>query len=106
MAVAGGCPLRAHTQPLTGVIRHNINQVRLCYELVLGEKPALAGRISVQFKIEPNGRVVATGIQSSTVGDLEVEDCVGRAVCDWQFPRPIGGGVVIVSYPFNFTHGL
>ena len=85
------------------VIRHNIGQVRSCYEQVLGRDHALAGRVSVVLKIEPNGRIVATGIQSSTMDNLEVEDCVGHAVCNWQFPRPLGGGVVIVSYPFNFT---
>ncbi|HEX7501397.1 MAG TPA: AgmX/PglI C-terminal domain-containing protein [Polyangia bacterium] len=44
-------------------------------------------------------------LQSSTVENVRVEGCVVQAVRRWEFPRPVGGGIVIVSYPFNFTAG-
>jgi hypothetical protein len=87
------------------VIRHKISEIRSCYERALDRNHSLLGRISVLFKIEPNGRIVASGIQSSTMNSDELEECVGHAVCNWEFPRPFGGGMVIVSYPFNFTSG-
>ena len=34
------------------------------------------------------------------MGDAAVEQCVAGLVGTWVFPKPVGGGVVIVSYPF------
>jgi hypothetical protein len=39
------------------------------------------------------------------MGNIRVENCVVQAVRRWEFPKPLGGGIVIVSYPFNFTAG-
>jgi len=50
------------------------------------------------------GRVVpASVVQASTLGDKPTEDCIASAVRTWQFPKPKGGGLVIVAYPFKLT---
>ncbi len=87
------------------IIRRHINEVKYCYESELTKKANLAGRISVQFTIAATGQVIASVLQSSTMGNLKVENCVTQAVRRWEFPKPLGGGIVIVSYPFNFTAG-
>jgi hypothetical protein len=35
----------------------------------------------------------------------KVEDCVCREIRNWVFPKPTGGGIVTISYPFNFSPG-
>ncbi len=87
------------------IIRRHINEVKYCYETELTKKANLAGRVSVQFTIAATGQVIASVLQSSTMGNLRVENCVVQAVRRWEFPKPLGGGIVIVSYPFNFTAG-
>jgi pSer/pThr/pTyr-binding forkhead associated (FHA) protein len=87
------------------IIRRHINEVKFCYETELTKNSNLAGRISVQFTIAGAGQVIASVMQSSTMGNVRVEGCVVQAVRRWEFPRPVGGGIVIVSYPFNFTSG-
>jgi TonB family protein len=87
------------------IIRRHINEVKYCYETELTKKADLAGRISVQFTIAATGTVIASVLQSSTMGNIRVENCVVQAVRRWEFPKPLGGGIVIVSYPFNFTAG-
>jgi TonB family protein len=87
------------------IIRRHINEVKFCYETELVKKASLSGRISVQFTIAGTGQVVTSVLQSSTMENLRVENCVVQAVRRWEFPRPVGGGIVIVSYPFNFTAG-
>lgn len=84
------------------IIRHHINEVKFCYESELTKKANLAGRVSVQFTISATGQVITSVLQSSTMGDVRVESCVTQAVRRWEFPKPVGGGLVIVSYPFNF----
>jgi hypothetical protein len=39
-------------------------------------------------------------VQQSTLGDDTVEQCIAQAIERWTFPKPSGGGIVIVSYPF------
>jgi TonB family protein len=59
--------------------------------------------VAVTFTIAATGQVVTSVVQNSTMGNVRVEGCVVQAVRRWEFPKPLGGGIVIVTYPFNFT---
>jgi TonB family protein len=85
------------------IIRRHINEVKYCYEQELTKKPNLGGRIMVQFTIAASGQVIASVLQNSTMGNARVENCTVQAVRRWEFPKPLGGGIVIVSYPFVLT---
>jgi len=85
------------------IIRRHINEVRFCYEQQLAAHRELAGRMVVQFNIAPSGQVLSSVMQSSTLSNVRVESCTLLAVRRWEFPKPAGGGLVNVSYPFVFT---
>ena len=85
------------------IIRRHINEVKYCYEQELTKKPELGGRIMVQFTIAASGQVIASVLQNSTMGNAKVENCTVQAVRRWESPKPLGGGIVIVSYPFVLT---
>ena len=85
------------------IIRRHINEVRFCYEQQLAAHRELAGRMVVQFNIAPSGQVLSSVMQSSTLSNVRVESCTLQAVRRWEFPKPEGGGLVNVSYPFVFT---
>jgi TonB family protein len=85
------------------IVRRHINEVRYCYDQALAAHPSLEGRVVTQFTIAPTGRVLASVLASSTLGSAAVESCVVNAVKRWEFPEPQGGGLVIVSYPFQFS---
>jgi hypothetical protein len=87
------------------VVRLHMNEVKYCYDKELVTKPRLEGRISVQFVISPVGQVISSVLNSSTMNNLRVEKCVVDAVKRWGFPKPTGGGIAIVAYPFNFVAG-
>ncbi|MCA9670609.1 MAG: AgmX/PglI C-terminal domain-containing protein [Myxococcales bacterium] len=82
------------------IIRRHINEVKYCYAKELQSNAKLGGRVIIQFTIAATGQVVASVVQSSTVKNRKVESCIARAVRRWLFPKPKGGGIVIVSYPF------
>lgn len=84
------------------VIRRNIAKVRYCYERELARTPALAGRVTTRFIINPAGAVSSASIQSTTLNNTTVEACVTKMLQSFHFPHPPGGGVVIVTYPFVF----
>jgi TonB family protein len=85
------------------IVRRHINEVRYCYEQALASRPTLGGKVVVQFTIAGTGRVLASVLQSSSLGVASVDFCVVNAVKRWEFPEPTGGGLVIVSYPFQLT---
>lgn len=86
-------------EQLRQVIRSHIGEVRRCYESELAKLPQLAGRVVLKMTIEPQGTVSATHVESSTLGNSVVEQCIAAAVKTWVFP-PIKDGRTVVTYPF------
>jgi hypothetical protein len=87
------------------IVRAHINEVRSCYNAGLTKDPNLQGRVSVNFVITGVGTVGSSVVQESTLKDSSVANCIAKAVKRWKFPKPRGGGNVIVTYPFNLTPG-
>lgn len=86
-------------------IRLHTNELKYCYEQELVKNSALSGRLSIQFVIAATGQVTNSVSQSSTLNNVRVENCVAQAFRRWEFPKPSGGGITIVSYPFSFIPG-
>ena len=81
-----------------------MNEVKFCYERELTRNNSLEGRVMIGFTIGTTGQVVSSVVQSSSMHNGQVEQCIADAVRRWQFPRP-PGGIVIVSYPFLLKNG-
>lgn len=82
------------------IIRKHKGEVQRCYESGLVWQPELTGREIVRFTIAATGRVIDSFVESSTLNSPSVERCIADAVRGWEFPKPTGGGIVIVTYPF------
>jgi hypothetical protein len=87
------------------VIQSHLDEVRTCYERRLTATYSPEGRVIVQFTIANDGTVVAAVVESSTVDDAAMTKCIVQLPRTWRYPRPCGGGIVIVSYPFVFKVG-
>jgi TonB family protein len=87
------------------IIRRHINEVKYCYQKELQGNPALRGTVVVRFTIGKDGLVTKAEVASTTLKNTTVETCIVAAVRRWLFPKPQGGGVVIVSYPFVLSSG-
>ena len=103
----GRAPVRGRMDPdvIRRVVQRHINEMKLCYEEGLRAQPAMAGRGVVEFTIDATGAVISSVLQSSTLDNAPVENCLVTAVRRWKFPEPEGGGSVVVAYPFVFTPG-
>lgn len=107
---AGGAPvpLGAEAEVAQGldrsaideVIRRNLGQVRFCYEQALQGTPNLSGRVAMGFVIGGNGLVKSAQVESSSMANKGVEDCITMRLKTWKFPVPQGGVDVKVTYPF------
>lgn len=80
-------------------MKRNVDKIAYCYEKQLLAKPGIAGTITVQFLIAPNGSVQSS---TGTGFDGQVSSCVASVVKNISFPAPKNGGAVQVNYPFNF----
>lgn len=84
------------------VIRRNLPRFKYCYEKQLNANPNLSGKIAVLFTIAPTGKVAKASVRESDMGSKAVEGCVTDVMKRLVFPKPKGGGVVVVTYPFVF----
>jgi hypothetical protein len=84
------------------VVKRHSNMIRYCYQRELAQDPDLSGKIVVKFVIAADGTVSSSSVKSSTMGNAIVEACVAKRFQSLLFPEPLGGGIVIVSYPFVF----
>jgi TonB family protein len=85
------------------VIRRNVGKIRYCYETQLTRNPKLNGKVAIKFVISPSGTVSTASVAQSTANNPELESCVASRVRLLEFPKPKGGGMVIVTYPFVFS---
>ncbi len=110
VGAAGGAPvpLGAEAEVAQGldrsaideVIRRNLGQVRFCYEQALQGTPSLSGRVAMGFTIGGNGLVKSAQVESSSMANKGVEDCITMRLKTWKFPVPQGSVDVKVTYPF------
>jgi TonB family protein len=87
------------------IVRAHINEIRYCYNQGLVKDPKLEGKVTIQFTIGPAGSVPVAVVSDSTVSDEAVGMCAAKAVKRWKFPKPEGGGNVVVTYPFVLEPG-
>jgi TonB family protein len=79
-----------------------LSQVQACYEQGLRKKPDLAGHVSMDFEINAGGDVNVATVKQSSLGFPETEGCIAMVIKRWKFPKPVGGTIVKVNYPFTF----
>lgn len=84
------------------VIEAHKAQIRYCYEKELVRTPGLFGKIDMEWTITGEGRVSDSKPKGSTMQNPEVERCIAEKIRTWEFPKPKGGGIVVVRYPFVF----
>jgi hypothetical protein len=77
-------------------------ELRSCFESRLTVRKELSGLILTRFVIDADGKVSAAEVTNTTMRDARVEDCIISTIGTMSFPKPNGGGIVIVNYPFAF----
>lgn len=100
-SVSGGGGGGASAADIQGVIDQNAAAINSCYQKELKKQPDLKGKLSVQIKINPAGRVAGVTVTQNTV-NASVAQCVQNKIRGWSFPRG-KKGMITVSQTFVFT---
>jgi tetratricopeptide (TPR) repeat protein len=85
------------------VVRANLRGVQFCYEKNLLVNPGLTGKLVLSWTIDTDGTVRDAELKTDTLGNPGVGKCLLAEILKWKFPKPRGGGVVKVTYPFIFN---
>lgn len=90
-------------EAIVNTIRADLKALRLCYERELMKTPTLEGKLVVKFLIGADGKVhSADDASDEPFPSAKVTACVLARFKAMKFPKPNGGGEVIVKYPFIF----
>jgi Ca-activated chloride channel family protein len=87
------------------IVRAHVNEVRSCYNAALTKDPNVAGRITIEMTIGPDGKISTSVVAANTTTETALGQCIANAVKKWTFPKPVGGGSVKVTYPFELAPG-
>ncbi len=87
---------------INAIIKSKQKALQDCYERELRKNPNLSGKIVVRFTINENGKVSDVRIESDSMGNPGVSDCILSRIRRWIFPKPDEGSVT-VSVPFVFV---
>ncbi len=83
------------------VIQEHASQIRYCYEQELQRDPRLEGKVVVKWIINADGHASGAQVDAgTTLGSERVHRCMMDRIQSWQFPKPKGGGIAVITYPW------
>jgi hypothetical protein len=85
---------------IQATIAKYLSQIRACYERGLRKHPALTGQVTMDFEIAASGKLNFAKVKRTSLANPPVESCISQVMLTWQFPKPVGGTLVRVNYPF------
>lgn len=87
---------------IRNVVSSKSNAIKYCFEKELQMNPDLAGKITAQWRVGLDGKVMGASIASSSMNNSSVEGCITRVIERMRFEKP-DGGICIINYPFVFS---
>ena len=92
------------TEAIQKVILANRKSVRDCYDKARKELPTLRGNMTIQFVLDPEGKVkkAELNLDRSEIKSTQVADCAIAVLKSLKFPESSRGMDTTVNYPFDF----
>jgi len=91
------------SKAVVAMIKSRLRAIQMCYEQQLRRNPTLAGKVTIEFTIQPRGNVTDVKAKENSTGDQAVATCVANTVSMFRFNPGPEGGSVTYSYPFVFA---
>jgi TonB family protein len=89
---------------IQAVVMAHRDEARACYDKGSKTRPGLEGNLTVQFRIDPTGKVTDTQVDAmkSAIHDDGIERCIMSVIKRLSFAASKGGFETRASYPFDF----
>lgn len=89
-------------EEIAWVVKLHLREIQYCYEKNLLRNSKLKGKLIMEWTIVSTGKVSLVKTRFNSMHSAKVARCVSKNIKNWLFPRPRGGGLVEVEYPFLF----
>lgn len=91
-------------QPLVDLMKTNRDKFRCCFDLWARKNPGASGRVSIQLKIDPEGKLTSADIaqNDTTVAAPEVHSCILDVAKSLTYPKSPSGKETTYKHPFDF----
>ncbi|MGH7856318.1 MAG: TonB family protein [Candidatus Binatia bacterium] len=97
----GGASGRTLTE-IRNVVSSYIAGLKYLYDRELKKRPALHGKLTVEFVIAPGGSVIETRLVQSALDHPALESAILSRIRGWKFPNKPGDSTR-VTFPFDFV---
>lgn len=67
--------------------------------------PAATKRFLFSWTIQPDGTVNKVKMVEGPSAEPKIQQCISKQVQKLAFPKPMGGGIVEVRWPFTYSSG-
>jgi hypothetical protein len=103
-AVADGAALDAYRgHELKNALLRQSPVLRACYDTFLQDEPDISeGKVTIDFQIDPDGRVLPPGIVESELDAQSLTDCLVARIAGFEFPPPPGRHKTYAAHTFFF----
>ena len=94
---------RYHQGEVRATIQKRFRDLQSCYNAFLEKKPAQSdGKVTMDWSIRPDGKVVRPEVVDSTLRSTEMEQCLSSQIAGWVFPAPPDSKPSYVVHTFSF----
>lgn len=106
-APKAGAETSDRLQPLVDLIKANRDKFRCCFDLWARNNPGAAGRVTIQLKLDPEGKLTSSEIVKNDKGDTtvaapEVHACIIDVSKSLTYPKSPSGKETTYKHPFDF----
>ena len=70
------------------VIKGEMSRFKTCYQREYAKNPNLAGKVTLRFMINKEGKVEGAEVKDSTLKNVLVERCMLKQIYGISFPKP------------------
>lgn len=88
-------------EDVRSIIISHVGDVSDCYIAALKKNPNLAGKLVLEWEVNPIGDPKNVQVIQSL--DAKMDKCIVKKLETWAFPLPPNNQVARIRYPFNFS---
>jgi hypothetical protein len=88
--------------PNLDVVRSHRPEIDRCRADAVASRHVPDGKLILKWQIGEDGRVASAEVVSDETKAPSLAACLLARIRTWEFPRPKGGGVVLITCPFRF----
>ena len=88
--------------PNLNVVRSHRPEIERCRADAVAAGRVPVGKLVLKWQIGEDGRVASAEVVTDETQAPGLAGCLLARVRTWEFPRPKGGGVVLITCPFQF----